>query len=111
MRYRFVYRGGVYAHLAADLLRTARAMADLSQRELAARAGVPQPMIAAYESGARQPSVPTLGRLLDAAGYELRIRLEPPDQQSRMTAQWEAEQPQEWRDAWAREQRHVSSRR
>jgi len=35
----------------------------LSQRELAARSGVPQPNIASYESGRRTPAVATLQRL------------------------------------------------
>jgi len=44
-------------------LRRLRREAALSQRELAARTGVPQPNIAAYESGRRQPSSETLERL------------------------------------------------
>ena len=39
--------------------------------ELAARAGVTQSVISAYESGHRQPSVPTLAALIDATGFEL----------------------------------------
>jgi hypothetical protein len=56
---------------AGALLREARQRASLSQAELAARAGVTQSVISAYESGHRQPSLPTLGTLIDAAGYEL----------------------------------------
>jgi len=44
-------------------LRRLRREVALSQRELAARTGVPQPNIAAYESGRRQPSSETLERL------------------------------------------------
>ncbi|MDA3803873.1 helix-turn-helix domain-containing protein [Clavibacter sp. Sh2036] len=44
-------------------LRRLRREVALSQRELAARTGVPQPNIAAYESGRRQPSPETLERL------------------------------------------------
>ncbi|CAQ02865.1 helix-turn-helix domain-containing protein [Clavibacter sepedonicus] len=44
-------------------LRRLRREAALSQRELAAVTGVPQPNIAAYESGRRQPSPETLVRL------------------------------------------------
>jgi len=43
----------------------------MSQVELAALAGVAQSVISAYESGHRQPSVPTLAGLIDAAGFEL----------------------------------------
>ena len=56
---------------AAALLREARTRAGLSQRQLGARVGVRQPVIAAYEGGRRQPSFPTLRRLLRAAGYDL----------------------------------------
>ena len=57
--------------LAGALLRQARRGAGLSQAELAARAGVTQSVISAYESGHRQPSVPTLAALVEAAGCEL----------------------------------------
>jgi len=47
-------------------LRRRRLEAGLSQRQLAAQSGVPQPNIAAYETGRRAPSPVTLERL-DAA--------------------------------------------
>ncbi|OUE22756.1 transcriptional repressor DicA [Clavibacter michiganensis] len=50
------------ASIGEELRRLRREVA-LSQRELAARTGVPQPNIAAYESGRRQPSAETLERL------------------------------------------------
>ena len=56
---------------AGALLRQARRRAGLSQVELAARAGVTQSVISAYESGRRQPSLPTLAALVGAAGHEL----------------------------------------
>jgi predicted nucleotidyltransferase/DNA-binding XRE family transcriptional regulator len=56
---------------AAGLLRQARQRAGMSQVELAAQAGVAQSVISAYESGRRQPSVPTLAALIEAAGFEL----------------------------------------
>jgi uncharacterized protein len=56
---------------AAALLRQARQRAGLSQVELAANAGVTQSVISAYESGQRQPSLPTLAALIEAAGFEL----------------------------------------
>jgi len=56
---------------AGAVLRDARRRAGLSQVELARRAGVTQSVISAYESGSRQPAVPTLAALVDAAGYEL----------------------------------------
>jgi transcriptional regulator with XRE-family HTH domain len=64
---------------AASLLRLARMKAGLSQAALAARAGVPPTMISAYERDRRQPTLETLMRLLKAAGFELRLHLEPYD--------------------------------
>jgi transcriptional regulator with XRE-family HTH domain len=64
---------------AAALLQLARLKAGLSQRELAERASVPTTMISAYERDRRQPSLTTLLRLLHAAGFELRMTLEPYD--------------------------------
>src|SRR5438552_18476174 len=58
---------------AARLLRVARAHAGLTQRELAARAGVPQPTIAAIETGAQDPRYRTLERLIRASGQELEV--------------------------------------
>jgi transcriptional regulator with XRE-family HTH domain len=43
--------------------------------DLAARAGVTQSVIRAYESGHRQPSIPALARLIGAAGFELTLGL------------------------------------
>jgi predicted nucleotidyltransferase/DNA-binding XRE family transcriptional regulator len=60
---------------AAVLLREARLRAGLSQVELGRRAGVAQSVVSAYESGARQPSVPMLARLVAATGLELDMRL------------------------------------
>lgn len=61
----------------ADLLRRARTEARLSQTELAARAGVAQPVISAYESGRREPSLPMLTKLVEATGHRMRIQLLP----------------------------------
>jgi uncharacterized protein len=60
---------------AGALLRQARNRAGLSQAELAARAGVTQSVISAYESGHRQPTIPSLARLIEAAGFELTLGL------------------------------------
>ena len=50
-----------------DEIRRLRLMAGLTQAELAARSGVAQPNIAAYESGQRSPSASMLSRLRRAA--------------------------------------------
>jgi transcriptional regulator with XRE-family HTH domain len=65
--------------------------AGISQRELARRAGVPQSMIAAYEAGRREPTLPTLLRLLRAAGFELRLHLTPADEHDESLA-WQRAQ-------------------
>ncbi len=58
---------------AGEILRRARKQAGLSQAELAQRAGVTQSVVSAYESGARQPSLPTLARLVEATGLGLEV--------------------------------------
>ena len=63
--------------LAAELLRSVREKAGLSQAEFAARVGVPRTMVSAYERGVRQATLPTLQRLLRAAGYEVQLVLVP----------------------------------
>jgi uncharacterized protein len=65
---------------AGSLLRRARLGAGISQAELAFRAGVAQSVISIYEAGRRQPSLPTLARLIDAAGCDLvvDIQQQPP---------------------------------
>ena len=72
------YTGGVDSELSAGaLLRQTRKRAGLSQAELAVRAGITQSVISAYESGHRQPSIPALAALIDAAGYDLALGLRP----------------------------------
>jgi hypothetical protein len=71
---------------AGSLLRRARIGADLSQAELAVRAGVAQSVISAYEAGRRQPALPTLARLIDATGYDLVVDIQwQPPQLSRLS--------------------------
>jgi len=65
--------------MAGNLLRLARQQRSWSQRQLADAAGVPVSTVARIESGARQPSLVTIGRLLAAADLELRVRVEAYD--------------------------------
>jgi transcriptional regulator with XRE-family HTH domain len=58
---------------AARLLKHARQQAGLSQRTLARRCGVPQPLISAYENGTRQPGADMLLRLVRATGHDLQL--------------------------------------
>lgn len=62
---------------AAELIRDARARAELTQVQLAVRAGVTQSVISTYENGRREPSLAALQRLLLAAGFTTVIELEP----------------------------------
>jgi transcriptional regulator with XRE-family HTH domain len=62
---------------AAGLLQLARLKSGLSQGRVADLAGVPATMISAYERDKRQPTLPTLLRLLNAAGFDLRMQLVP----------------------------------
>jgi transcriptional regulator with XRE-family HTH domain len=54
------------------MLSMARRRAQLSQRELARRAGVPQPTISRIENGVVSPTLDTLTRLIRACGMRLR---------------------------------------
>jgi len=65
--------------LAANLLKLARAKTGVSQAQMAALAGVPRSTVERIEAGTRQPSLPTLGRLLAAVDLDMRVRLEPYD--------------------------------
>lgn len=62
--------------VAARMLRDARLRAQLSQTELARRAGVAQSVISAYESGRREPSLATLTRMVKATGHKIKLDLE-----------------------------------
>jgi hypothetical protein len=68
---------------AGTILREARMKAGLSQVELARLAGVAQSVVSAYESGRRQPALPTLVRLIEATGQDIDVvllpRRTPPD--------------------------------
>jgi transcriptional regulator with XRE-family HTH domain len=61
----------------ASIVRTARERAGLSQRELADRAGVAQPLVARLEGPGANPTLRTLEKLAAAAGFTLRVILEP----------------------------------
>ncbi len=60
---------------AGHLVAAARRRAGLTQKELARLAATSQSAIAAYELGARQPTLPVLERMLDAAGFSLVVDL------------------------------------
>jgi transcriptional regulator with XRE-family HTH domain len=94
---------------AASILALARLKSSLSQQQLAQRAGVSATMISAYERDLRQPTLPTLERLIAAAGLELRYHLEPRDVHDEVLAKLESQRtPTERRrrdrqlDVWRR---------
>src|SRR5579863_3160904 len=62
---------------ASELVLRIRRDRRLSQRELAARAHVPQPTIVEIERGNRQPSLPLLDKIARAADFELDLELVP----------------------------------
>ena len=58
-------------------IRQARLDSNLSQVDLAGRAGTSQSALARYETGAALPTLPTLERLLAACGRRLEIQTPP----------------------------------
>ncbi len=72
-----------------SLLRSARLQLGLSQTGFADLLGIAQPTLSAYESGRRQPTLPTLLRMLNRAGLELRLELVERDDHDGVLAEWE----------------------
>ena len=62
---------------AARLIRSARLNAGLTLRQLAAAAHTSHSALAAYETGARCPTVETLNRIVEAAGFRVESQLAP----------------------------------
>ncbi len=69
---------GVTNASSGTLLRDARNRAELTQADLAQRAGTTQSVISAYESDRRQPALTTLEGLVEATGLELEVRVRTP---------------------------------
>lgn len=59
----------------AELIKQARAVSGITQAGLASSAGVSQQAISAYETGKKEPTLPTLRRLIEASGLEMQINL------------------------------------
>jgi uncharacterized protein len=59
---------------------------NLSQTDLATRAGTSQPALARYETGAALPTLPTLERLLAACGRRLEIHTPPAQPSASVTS-------------------------
>ncbi len=75
--------------LAGSLLRSGRTRLGLSQTAFADLIGIAQPTLSAYESGRRQPTLPTLVDLLARAGFDLRLELAEQDGHDEILAEWE----------------------
>ncbi len=56
------------------LIRQARTSAGLTQTQLAERLGTTQPVVARLEMSTANPTLATIERALDAAGYQLEFR-------------------------------------
>src|SRR5687768_2894645 len=61
---------------ASEVLKSARAAASLSQRELAHRARTAQSVVARAELGENSPSWDTMVRLVRASGHKMAVTLE-----------------------------------
>ncbi len=81
------------ASAAGGLIAEARILSGLTQRELARRAKTSAAAIANYENGHQQPRLDTLVRIIAAAGFELRCKVEVPDEQDRLYRAWEDSLP------------------
>lgn len=66
----------VRVSMAGQLIRMARRRTGVSQETLARASGIRQPLISRYEAGQVQPSLPTLQRLVRAAGGHLSVDLD-----------------------------------
>jgi transcriptional regulator with XRE-family HTH domain len=80
---------GIEDQVAGSLLQLARTRLGLSQTAFAVLLGIAQPTLSAYESGRRQPTLPTLLRMLARAGLELRLELADRDNHDAVLAEWE----------------------
>lgn len=66
-----MYPIGYPDRVSSELLERVRHEAGLSQEILAARAGTSRPTLSAYEHGRKSPTLTTVERLLDSAGFGL----------------------------------------
>jgi uncharacterized protein len=62
---------------ASRLIGDIRGHSELSQAELARRAGLTRSVVNAYERGHRQPGVDALARIASAGGMQLRVEPAP----------------------------------
>ncbi len=60
-----------------NVIKALRQQADITQQELAARAGTAQSTIAAYETGAKSPTIRTVEKTARAVGLEMCVVFVP----------------------------------
>ena len=89
--------------IAGALLKSARLRSGLSQRAFAGLIGVAQPTLSAYESGKRQPTLPTMLSMLHRAGLDLRLEVVERDGHDAVLAEWEASLDDSTRDRLRRQ--------
>lgn len=81
--------GEIENEVAGALLKSARLRLGVSQHAFADLLEIAQPTLSAYESGRRQPTLPTLLRMLAKAGLELRMQVSDRDNHDEVLAEWE----------------------
>lgn len=76
----------------SDVLKAARRLRRVTQRQMAAATGVPQSVIARYESGAVSPSLERLQGLLGKLGVEIdvSVKVRPPGRRGNPHSQADA---------------------
>jgi transcriptional regulator with XRE-family HTH domain len=72
--------------ISGDVLRTLRRRTGLTQREVAASAGIPASVLSAYERNRRMPSLAAASQVIEALGYSVKFDfvLDPAEQARRL---------------------------
>lgn len=91
--------------VASGIIQGARIEASLSLSELAERAGTSKQTLSEYERGVREPRLSTLARIVEAAGFELRVTYTEPDAQADLSRRQTEQLPRESRRRWERAMR------
>ena len=73
----FPVQGGV--NPSAEIVRSARQTAELSQAQLAQRVGTTQSAVSRWENGGDEPRLSTLAAILSACGQRLVLQVESDD--------------------------------
>jgi len=84
---------------AAEMVRSARRAAGLSQAELARRIGTTQSAVSRWEAGHDEPRISRLGEILSACGQRLVLHAEPDDVDRAQIRQQLAMSPQQRLDS------------